>query len=224
MPPSLSIVIPAYNESANLPSVIAEAVALDPAEILVCDDASTDNTPSVLASLAARHPSLRILRNPQNLGVALTLARLYREARGPLVFFAPGDGQVGAAQVARLLPLLDRADVVVGVRRHRRDPQLRRINARVYNLAVRILLGLNVQDVDSVTLFRKEVLDAVQCRSRGIVRCAELLVRARRLGYRVAEAEVEHRPRVAGRQTGAGVGFIATAAVELARLAILDAR
>ena len=220
----LSIVVPAYNESASLADVVAQAravVACWPGggDVLVCDDGSTDDTASVLARLAGEPGApLRVVRHPRNLGVGMALRTLYDAADGELVFFVPGDGQVSVDQFPVMAGALDRYDVVVGRRRHRADPFWRRFNAGIYNLVLRVLFRLPLHDVDSVTLFRTGVLRAVRVRSRSVVMCAELLVRARRRGYRVGEVDVAHRPRRSGAQTGGRPGFILRAMAELARL------
>ena len=160
-------------------------------------------------------PILRVLSHPVNLGVGEALRTLYGNARGALVCFLPADGQVPPSQVPALLAGLAHYDVVIGHRVRRRDPFWRRWSALVYNASLRLLFGLCLCDVDSVTLFRREALEVAAVRSRGIIMCAELLLRARDRGFRIGEVPVEHHPRHLGSQTGGRPHFIFTAMREL---------
>lgn len=86
---TISLVIPAHNEERTLPQVL-EALAKQnrddlEVEAVVVNDASTDQTHAVAAAHAARHPWIRVLDNPQNLGLSATLARGIRETRGNIV-------------------------------------------------------------------------------------------------------------------------------------------
>src|SRR4051812_41541908 len=74
--PSLTIVIPAYNERENLPRVVADALAFARTscrvcEVLVVDDGSTDGSDDVLRALAA--PALRVVRHEKNAGLSAAL-------------------------------------------------------------------------------------------------------------------------------------------------------
>lgn len=220
---SLSIVIPAYNEGPDVGAVVDECRALFEAhgwtgEIVACDDGSRDDTLEVLRERARENPFLRVLSHPVNRGVGETLRTLYREARGDLVCFLPADGQVRPSQVPALLAGLGRFDVVIGHRVRRRDPFWRCWSAAVYNASLRVLFGLRIRDVDSVTLFRRETLEVDAARCRGIVMCAELLLWARARGFRIGEVPVEHQARLRGEQTGGRPGFIFMAMRELVLL------
>lgn len=198
--PALSLVIPAFQEEAGLPGVLAEARrTLDSTglswEILVCDDGSTDRT----AEVAAR-AGVRVLRHARNRGVGEALKTLYREARGERVAFFPADGQVPPGQLLRLLR--SEAAVVMGVRRPRRDPWPRLVASWGFNLLVRLLFGLPVRDVDSVVLYRREVLEEEFC-ARDLCLAVEILWKAHRRGMSSAEVTVEHLPRRTGRAWGA---------------------
>jgi hypothetical protein len=84
---------------------------------------------------------------------------------------------------------------------------------------VNALFGLGVRDIDcAFKLFRREVLDAIPIASRGAFVNTEMLVRARAAGFRIRQVPVTHRPRRAGRPTGASPRVIARALLELATL------
>lgn len=204
--PQISLVIPAFQEEAALPDVLAQARATLEAtgltwEILVCDDGSTDGT-----ARAAARPDVRVLRHERNRGVGEALKTLYREARGDRVAFFPADGQVPASELPRLLA--SDADVVMGVRKPRRDPLPRLVASWGFNRLVGLLFGLRVRDVDSVVVYRREVLQG-EFQARDLCLAVEILLKAHRRGFSHAEVLVRHHPRRTGRAWGANPRVIA---------------
>ena len=204
--PELSVVVPAYHEEATLEPVVDRIFQVlgqlgCSSEVLVCDDGSRDGTPRAVARLEGRYPAFRGLRHEANRGVGEALKTLYRHARGERVLFLPADGQVEADQIPRLLARPDCA-VVLGRRSPRRDPLPRLVASWGFNFLVRLLWGLAVRDVDSVVLYRRDVLDR-DFRSRDLCLPVEILVQAARRGLSYAEVPVEHHPRRSGRAWGA---------------------
>jgi glycosyltransferase involved in cell wall biosynthesis len=220
--PSISLVIPAYNEAVNIEGVVREALevlaGVTPCfEVLVGNDGSTDGTREILDRIAAAHPRVRVIHTYPNRGVAQTCLELYRKATGDFIAFFPGDGQVRPRELHKLLAGLDRFDLVVGHRRHRRDPWHRKVNAWLWNAASRLLFKVHVRDVDSVKLFPGDLLRTVPVESRSPFMETEILIRARERGLRLGNVEVEHLPRVAGRASGARLGVVLQALGEMGR-------
>ena len=217
-----SIIVPAYNEEANIEGVVKEALkALEELglshEVLVGNDGSTDGTRAILDELAAGCPRVRVFHSTTNKGVARTCLALYRQTLGDVVAFFPGDGQVRPGQIANLLKGKDLFDVVVGFRRDRQDPLHRRLNAWLWNGATRLLFGLPVRDVDSVKLFPGDFIRSVPVQSESPFMETEILIRARGSGLRVGNVDVDHLPRTGGRNTGARPTVIVHALGEMMR-------
>src|SRR5262249_40335062 len=121
--PALSIVIPAYNEAANilgaLDNVSSAIRALDlDAEILVVDDGSTDDTAALVTRNASRFPGTRLLRNGRNLGFGATYRNGVDVAAGAYIVMVHGDNAWGAATLRDLFSHVGKADVVVGYTRN----------------------------------------------------------------------------------------------------------
>ena len=203
----LSLVLPAFNEEAGVRLAVAEAdEALanlcDDYEILVVDDGSRDATAAVVAEEAAARPHVRLLRHGTNRGYGAALRTGFEAARFELVAFTDADCQFYLADLERLLSLTERGPIAVGWREARQDSRLRCLLSRGYNVLTRTLLGTGVRDCDcALKVFRREALPAILPESRGFFVNVEMLTRARRLGYDVAEAGVRHRPRLRGRST-----------------------
>lgn len=199
--------MPAYNEQDVLPEALAEAVtALDRVadewELVVVDDGSTDRTPLILAEWSAREPRVRVLTQRPNQGYSKALARGFSDARFAAVFYTDADAQFDLAEIARLAPHLARYDMVAGFRVGRKDPWVRLLTSRVFNLLQGLALGIRVRDVNcAFKLFRRSFFDRVHLSSDGFLVDAELYARARRAGLTWTQVGVTHRPRRAGSST-----------------------
>lgn len=200
--PRLSIVVPLYNEEENLPALDGEIrAALAPLglayEVLYVDDGSTDGSLTALRSLAAADPRIRILRHRKNAGQSAGLASGFRAARGELVATLDADLQNDPADLPRLLAKLDEGwDVVSGVRRNRRDSWVRRVSSRIANGVRNWATDEAITDVGcSLKAYRARYLAHLPMFG-GMHRFLPTLVRWN--GARVAELEVNHRPRLHG--------------------------
>lgn len=218
---SISVVLPAYNEEANIGTMVMDVVKTMEAipsdfEIVVVDDGSRDGTAEIVRGLSARFPQVRLVQHPTNQGYGAAVYTGFINARKELVFFTDADNQFVLSEINRLLPRIGQADLVVGYRAPRRDPWYRVLFGRGWSLLVTLLFGYTARDIDcAFKLFRREILDHVIVRSRGATFSAEFLVRAKRQGYKIAEVPVTHRPRLAGRPTGARLHVILRAFREL---------
>lgn len=209
----LSFFFPAHNEEANLEALVAEALATLPSlaqkfEVIAVDDGSKDGTPAIADELAKLHPNVfRVVHHATNLGYGAALRSGFRAARYDLIAFIDGDRQFRVADVARLterFAAADAPDVVVGYRIGRADPLIRRWYARIYHLSNRVFFGVRVRDIDcACKLFKREALVPVRISSGGAFFTAELLIKLRYEGRRLAEVGIPHYPRTAGSQTGA---------------------
>jgi uncharacterized membrane protein YbhN (UPF0104 family) len=222
--PGLSVFFPCYNEQGNVRRVVAEALAYLPTvtddfEIILVDDGSRDRTGTIADELAAGNDRIRAVHHPRNLGYGAALQSGFRAATKPWVFYTDGDGQFDITDMGRLLAHAADCDVVSGYRRRRQDSLLRRVNACLWGWLAERVLGFRCRDVDSAfKLYRREIFDRFEMKSTGALIDAEIIARAVRAGCRLATVPVGHRPRIAGRQTGANVKVIARAFKELFRL------
>ena len=220
--PSISVVLPAWNEEHNIATAIQQAVtALEGIgadyEIIVVDDGSRDGTARVVGELQARQPQVRLVRHEVNRGYGQALRSGYAAAQKDLVLIHHADSQFDLREIKRFLPLLAQADIVCGYRAQRADPFLRKVNALGWNMVVRLLFGYLARDIDcGFKLFRREVLDHVHLTAtRGAMIDTELLASAKARGYRIAELPVTHLPRLGGQPTGAHLDVIITSFREL---------
>ena len=226
MRPDLTFVLPAYNEGSNIArSVLAAKAALsrlvgqggiDSWEIIVVDDGSEDGTGNEVRALGLEE--VRLVTHHRNRGYGAALRSGFDASRGRLVFFTDADLQFNADEIDRLLPWVERYDIVTGYRSPRQDPWVRRANAAAWGIALYGAFGLDVTDVNcAFKLFRREVLEGLDIDSVGAFVNAEILLKASQRGATIKEVPVSHYARVAGTQTGAHPKVVLRAFVELAK-------
>jgi len=198
--PGISAVLPVHNQRPLLEAAILDlAAVLDGLvgaafEILVVDDASEDGTAALLEDLAAHreHLPLRVVRHEAMGGFAAAVASGFDAARYELLFCLAIDGQFDVCELSRLVDLLDDStDLVIGYRDRGADGMRARLRGWGWNLLVQLLFGPIARDVEcGFKLLRRNVWQAVEAQSRGPAFSAELLVKARRHGFRQREAPV----------------------------------
>ena len=199
--PALSVIIPFFNEAANIAPLLAELRATLAslglaAEVLCIDDGSTDATPAELAAAATAWPAVRVLTFPANRGQAAALWHGFQHARGAHLAMLDGDGQNPPAELARLWALRDTADMIAGARLGRQDSLLRRMMSRLANAVRRAALRDGVSDTGcSLKLFRREVAASFLPIRTLYSFLPAFAVAA---GFTVREVPVAHRPRRAG--------------------------
>jgi glycosyltransferase involved in cell wall biosynthesis len=203
----LSLFFPCHNEASNVEKVIQDALRVAPQvasryEVIIVDDGSTDRTSDLVQRF--RPAGVRLVRHEQCRGYGAAVRSGLFAARYPWVFFSDGDGQFDLDELPRLVELSTRADIISGIRVQRADPWHRVLNARLFELSLRVLFGLRVRDVNcAFKLFRRDLFDRITLKSSGAMINAEIFLKAQHLGYAVAFLPVSHRPRRAGRQSGA---------------------
>jgi glycosyltransferase involved in cell wall biosynthesis len=224
---SISAVLPAFNEEAIIERTVRHVADVlrglaGDFEVIVTNDGSRDATGRVLAELQARDPTLnlRVVTHERNLGYGAALASGFDAARKDLIFLTDGDKQFDVAELSRFVPEMDaQTDLVIGWRKNRADPPMRKLNALGWKMLVNTLFGYTARDVDcAFKLFRRQVWESLTVYARGATFSAEFLIKARRLRFGVKELPVSHFPRTAGSPTGARLDVIVRAFSELFRL------
>jgi glycosyltransferase involved in cell wall biosynthesis len=226
--PRLTFFFPAYNEQQNVAETVRRALdQIGPLvdgsiEVLIVDDGSTDRTPELADALAAADPRVRV-HHQANRGYGGALMAGFANGRGTLICFSDGDLQFDLREMRLLLDRLDDprrpVDAVIGYRRQRRDPFHRTLIAKTYNAVISVTFGLRVRDIDcAMKLFRREVFDGLRLDSDGPFLSAEMLIKLRARGTRIAQVGVTHYPRVAGQNTGASFRKILRTFRDIGRL------
>ncbi len=202
--PTLSIVLPCYNEQENLrPLVAAIRAALDPLgtpyEVIITDDCSRDGSWEVLKELAASDARIRVQRFAFNCGESAALWAGLKTARGQYLFTLDADLQNDPKDLPRFLEPLKHYDCVCGTRveaRGQGDSFVRVASSRVANWVRNKLSGEQISDAGCTSRgFRRECLENLKF-FNGMHRFMPTLVKLE--GFTVTEIPVSHNPRVAG--------------------------
>jgi len=205
---SISFVLPAYNEEANIEEAVkrvlevAETQDLEDYEVIVVNDGSSDSTAEIIDRLEREDSHVRPIHQPTNLGYAEALKTGFTSAKCKLIFYTDSDLQFDVKEIKNMLPAIEDYDIVVGFRIYRFDPLTRLFLAWCYNLLARTIFRLRVRDIDcAFKLFRREVFDVIEIRSKKFFVDTEILAKARYHGFRITEIGVRHYPRVGGSST-----------------------
>ena len=202
--PSISLVIPAYNEQAVIAQAVTEAVEAlatitDDFEVLVVDDGSQDATAAIVRAAAADNFHVRLIQQPKNCGYGAALRRGFAEATKEIVGFTDADCQFDLRELERLVLLARDYEIVCGYRIDRQDPWLRRVYSAGYNVLVRLLLGTRVRDCDcALKLFHRDVIAKLPITTDGFLINGEMLASACQQKFSLVEVGVSHRPRAGG--------------------------
>lgn len=221
---SITIFFPCYNEEQNVARVAGEALQTakqisDDFEIIIVNDGSKDRTGEIADRLAEQSPEIRVVHHEVNQGYGAALQSGFKNASKELVFYTDGDGQFKIEEINKLLPLIDKYDIVSGYRIKRQDALMRKVNAYLWSALVNALFKIKVSDVDSAfKLYRRKIFDEITLSSQGALIDTEILAKAMVKGYTITEVGVNHHPRTAGKQTGAKLSVICRAFRELFKL------
>jgi dolichyl-phosphate beta-glucosyltransferase len=205
--PSLSIVIPAYNEEKRLGATLERVDSYlrggswSSTEILLVDDGSSDGTVAVAESFSGKIANLRILRNPGNRGKGYTVRHGMLEARGEWTLFSDADLSSPIEELEKLWSAAEKAQAKVAIGSRALDRSLvgvhqsalRESAGRLFNLGVRAISGLPFKDTQCgfklfETAAARQIFARQQLERFGFD--VEVLFIAQMLGYRAIEVPV----------------------------------
>ncbi|GAA3726693.1 glycosyltransferase family 2 protein [Salinactinospora qingdaonensis] len=218
---SLAVVMPAYNEAANLAATVEdflhEMAALGLRHwVVIVDDRSQDDTARIAGELATRHPNVvEVVHHPARRGYGAAVGSGIRAALertdAEWVLLTDSDGQYRANAVPAFIntALRERADAVLGYRASRADPLGRKVNGVLWSCLSRLLLRTPAKDVDcAYKLIRRELLERMDLRGKAAEFSPELVAKLRATNGRIVQRAVTHLPRRHGQPTGADPAVI----------------
>jgi glycosyltransferase involved in cell wall biosynthesis len=204
--PSLTVVVMAYDEAANLEAVVRElhgVVSGLPGpradELMIVDDGSRDGTGVVADRLATELPGVRVIHHEVNRGLGGVYRTGFQEATRDLVTFFPADGQFPATIIQTFYPLMDEHDLVLGYLPRRDSSPLAKGLSAAEKVLYRMLFG-PMPRYQGVFMVRRKVLAGLTLRTagRGWGVVMEMVLRIFRGPYRVTSVPTILRPRMSG--------------------------
>jgi dolichol-phosphate mannosyltransferase len=199
--PALSVIVPLHNEAPNVLPLVQQIFQALPKqreqlEVLLVDDASTDDTWQQILEARKTFPAIRPLRHKRQAGQSAALWTGFRASRGSVLATLDGDLQNDPADLAPMLERLRDYDMVCGARTKRADNFVRRFSSRIARAARRLALHADFADTGcNVRVFKRELVETLPAFD-GIHRFMPIL--AQNAGARVLEVPVLHHPRTAG--------------------------
>ncbi len=209
--PSLSLVIPAYNEEKRLPPSLQRiveylgAAGIDAVEVLVVNDGSRDRTFEIAEQGAPLFEKIgvayRVLENPGNRGKGYSVRHGMREARHDWILFTDADLSAPIEEAGKLLDAVNEGQYTVAIGSRALDrsligvhqPLFRELSGRAFNLVVRLFTGLALADTQcGFKLFSKQAARDVAARQQ-LERFGfdvEQLFLAKKMGHKIAEVPV----------------------------------
>lgn len=221
--PSLTIAIPAYNEEASLEWVLKNTIINAPKylsdfEIVVIDDGSTDKTGEIADKFAKKCKEVLVIHQT-NKGYGEAMLRGIKEAKKEFVCYMPADGQFLVEDMKYCLPLMKKADLILGVRGSRADyTAYRLILSYTYLILLRLLFGINFQDVNWLNIWRTREVRNLKINSRGIFLLAEIVIQFQKKGLKVVEGHSFYRPRIGGKAKNAKLSIAFQTLVDAIKL------
>ena len=199
--PAISVLIPAYNESDNVPELFARTAEAFtdlgvPGELVFVDDGSSDGTAERVVELQGQYPWVRLLRHRRNQGLTAALRNGFRAAKGEFIIFLPADLESHPDEdIPKLYDkLMEGYDVVSGWRQGRADGKV--FASSIYNSVTRRLFTVDVHDANWIKGFRREVIQSLPPLRSDWHRF--ILHIAADQGFRVGEVATNWYPRKAG--------------------------
>lgn len=224
----LTVFFPCYNEEKNVERTVEAALKIVPSvaskwEMLLIDDGSKDNTGKVIDKLAKKHKNVRAIHHEVNRGYGAALKSGLYNAKYEWITFTDADGQFDFSEIYNFIQTQEKtkADLVVGYYKKRQVSKFKILTSKMWELAVFILFGLKVHDIDcGFKLISKKVVDTVPqlTSERGAFISSEFLIKAKKKGFKIVEIAVSHYPRAAGSGTGRNLNVIIESFKDLFRL------
>lgn len=228
--PTLSFVIPMWNEADGADRVVRECLRVGDVlvgdgtvrafEVIPVDDGSTDDTASVLG--AVEDDRVRVVRHEANRGIGAALASGFAATTGDLVAYTDADLPVAMDEWGHVLALHRRtgATVVAAFRADGHGDGLkRRIYSSVWNRLVRAALGLHVRDVNfAFKLFDGPTVRRLALTSVSVCIDAEVLTRIDRQGGRIEQFAAVYRPRQSGESSLGSLQSVRATLIDLVRV------
>lgn len=224
----LSVFFPAYNEEANIGATVTKATKILPKiakkwEIIVVNDGSKDKTGEIVEELIEKDKRIRMITHSPNRGYGAALKSGFYNSQYEWIAFTDADGQFDFSEINGFIEKQKEAnaDLVIGYYLKRQEPFYRLWGSKVWQLVVFLLFGLKVRDIDcAFKLIRREAIEKISKleAERGPFISSELLIKAKKMGFKIVELGIHHYPRTAGAATGASLGVILSGLTDLFKL------
>lgn len=224
---TITIAIPAYNEEENIEWVVKDCLKNLPKyfsdyEVLVVNDGSQDKTGAIADKLAKQYKNVRVIHQA-NGGYSVAMLKGIRKAKKEFVAYLPADGQYLVNDLAKMYPLMENSDLVLGYRGIRKDYNLyRKILSYGYLIFLWLLFGITVKDLNGPNIWRTKEVNKLKeiysVKSKGVFLLAEIVARFKEKDLRITEAPSIYRSRRGGAVKNARITVSIQTAIDALKL------
>ncbi len=201
----ITIVFLVFNEEGNIKGLVERSISKLKEmpygyNILIVNNASTDNTGQIIDELAREHAFVNALHHPSNLGYAMSTLTGFKKSDGEIVFIIDGDGQHTVADVPAFVDKIEAGhDILFGWKEKRNDPALRILITKVLSFFAKTILGYPYHDINcGFRAVTREVADQIEIHHKINAVGPEIFLWSRLHNCRIAELPVQHFPRETG--------------------------
>jgi glycosyltransferase involved in cell wall biosynthesis len=201
MKPTITIMIPAYNEEKNLDAAIKNALRavqikeISDYEIIIFDDNSKDNTSKIGKDWAKKNKKIRFVHNQTNQGLGYNYMRGLQLAKMEYYTFFPGDNENSLESFRQTLRQVGKADIVIAYTSNQNVRNAhRRLISQVYTRALNFLFGLNLKYYNGTNVYKTEIIKKLNIQNSGFAFNAETLIRLIKRGSSYIEVPAEIKP------------------------------
>ncbi|MBS3152099.1 glycosyltransferase family 2 protein [Candidatus Woesearchaeota archaeon] len=202
---SISTFFPSYNDEGTIELMYNRLTEVltkitNNYEIIIVDDCSPDRGGQIADSIAKKDKHVKVIHHEKNKGYGGALRSGFNNSTKDLVFYTDGDAQYDVKELVKLVPYINKYDVVNGYKMKRNDPFYRKLLGSIYQHSVKFLFNLKVKDVDcDFRLMHRKVFDKVKLtESTGLI-CTEMMRKIQTAGFTIKNVPVHHYPRVYGK-------------------------
>ena len=208
----ISVSLLVFNESHNLEKTIIKAYKeLEKLylefELWIFDNCSSDGTDVLVNSLLKKYKNLRYYKQEKNFGYAINFQTALKLPVSDYKFIIDGDGQYDLEDVKECIEILDSGyDILVGIRKPRKDPKIRIFMTLVLKFLSKIILGSNLKDINAgFRCMTKETANKINIKYKYNFVNPEIFALAVIKKLKITEKIIKHHTRVGGRSELSGV-------------------
>lgn len=212
--PSITIVIPIYNEEENIEWVIKDTLKTLPKyfndwEIIAVDDGSKDKVGQILDRLATKNPKLKVIHQEHG-GYSKAMLTGIKAGTKDYIAYMPADGQFLVSDMRHCFEIMSKNDLVLGYRGSRPDYTVKRIIFSYgYLLLLLFLFGIRWIDIGWVNIWKREEVQKLKLKGTGgIFILTEIVVRFIRKGLKISEAPSYYHVRLKGEAKNAKLKIV----------------
>ena len=216
---SVSFVIPMYNEEHGIGDTIAKITSIareisNDYEIIIADDASSDQSAERVGEIAKTHPNVRLVRLEKNTKFGGALKAGLKHAEKEIVIYTDSDLPIDRTDIKEALLLLDKFDIVTANSKIKKGENMKRIiMSKVYNFLIEFFFKTKIKDINSgFKIYKRKVLIGMELISKSPFVDVEIFVRAMRKNFTIGQYPIIFKNR------GEGKSYISRPSVVLATM------